>query len=147
MRQFSPTFRAILLVFGIAILIHANDNQSPEGGRRKSGLAPVGYDDNQLIPGQSWKVHDIARPEPYVIEAGTSSTPTVAGTAPSDATVLFDGSSADGWENGKMVTLKSTEQAQSPPNRNLAAASCTWNLPPPRKWKAIARRAAIAASW
>ena len=31
MRQFSPTFRAILLVFGIAIIIHANDKQSPEG--------------------------------------------------------------------------------------------------------------------
>ncbi|MCH2398835.1 MAG: DUF1080 domain-containing protein [Pirellulales bacterium] len=100
MRQFSPTFRAILLVFGIAIIIHANDNQSPEGGRRKSGLAPVGYDDNQLIPGQSWKVHDIARPEPYVIEAGTSSTPTVAGTAPSDATVLFDGKDLEQWVSG-----------------------------------------------
>jgi len=49
---------------------------------------PVGYDDTPLIPGTQWKVHDIARPAPPVV--APSGRP---GGAPSDAIVLFDGTS------------------------------------------------------
>jgi len=53
---------------------------------------PLGYDDTPLIPGQPWKVHDSTRPQPRVVTPGT------AGSPPSDAVVLFDGTDLSGWE-------------------------------------------------
>jgi 3-keto-disaccharide hydrolase len=52
----------------------------------------LGYDDTPLIPGQKWKVHDDTRPQPRVVTPGT------AGSPPSDAVVLFDGTDLSGWE-------------------------------------------------
>ncbi len=49
-----------------------------------------------------WLVHDVNRPAPEIITPGTPSTPSQAGTAPSDAVVLFDGTDLSGWtsDNG-----------------------------------------------
>ncbi|TAE77163.1 MAG: DUF1080 domain-containing protein [Verrucomicrobia bacterium] len=48
------------------------------------------------IPGTAWQVHDGTRPQPVVVEtAGALSV-----KAPSDAKVLFDGSSLDAWTAG-----------------------------------------------
>lgn len=58
---------------------------------------PKGYTDTPVIPGQEWRVHDIDRPMPPVITPGIASTQSSVGSAPSDATVLFDGSNADAW--------------------------------------------------
>jgi len=66
-------------------------------GRSKSGLPPEGYDGNLLIPGQKWRVHDKSRPEPDVVRPATASTQQKAGTAPSDAVVLFDGRDLSKW--------------------------------------------------
>ncbi|MBX3746671.1 MAG: DUF1080 domain-containing protein [Verrucomicrobiae bacterium] len=44
-----------------------------------------------------WPQHDRTRPLPPIIDPGSASTPDRAGRAPSDAVVLFDGSSLDGW--------------------------------------------------
>ncbi|MFP6765320.1 MAG: DUF1080 domain-containing protein [Planctomycetaceae bacterium] len=66
-------------------------------GRSKTGLPPEGYEDNALIPGQKWRVHDKARPEPDVVSPGTASRQQQAGTAPSDAVVLFDGTDLSQW--------------------------------------------------
>jgi hypothetical protein len=54
----------------------------------KKGL---GYQDSPLIPGTKWHVHDGERPQPPIVTPGT------AGTAPSDATVLFDGKDLAKW--------------------------------------------------
>ena len=57
-----------------------------------STQAPVGYDDTPLLPGQPWRVHDIDRPWPQVVTPGAD-----YHEPPSDAVVLFDGRSLEGW--------------------------------------------------
>lgn len=52
-----------------------------------------GYDNTPVIPGQKWRVHDKARPYPEVVTPGEGTKP------PSDAIVLFDGTSLDAWES------------------------------------------------
>jgi hypothetical protein len=73
-----------LLLCGVAIL-------AQQGGRRTS---PVGYNDTPVLPGQKWKVHDIARPRPAMVTPSS-----VPGGAPSDAIVLFDGKDLKKWFN------------------------------------------------
>lgn len=54
--------------------------------------APLGYSDTPVLPGQHWKVHDIARPRPSVVTPGRG-----PGDAPSDAVVLFNGTNLSAW--------------------------------------------------
>jgi len=60
-------------------------------------MGNLGYDDTPFISGDPYRVHDCNRPQPPVITPGTASTQEAPGAAPSDATVLFDGTSLDGW--------------------------------------------------
>ncbi len=60
----------------------------------------VGYQDTPIIPGTKWHVHDGERPQPPVVTPGDPSTIEKAGTAPSDATVLFDGKDLSQWRKG-----------------------------------------------
>ncbi|HEY2547210.1 MAG TPA: DUF1080 domain-containing protein [Candidatus Acidoferrum sp.] len=46
-----------------------------------------------------WKIHDLSRPVPPVVDPGTSSTQEAPGKAPSDATVLFDGTDLSKWQH------------------------------------------------
>jgi hypothetical protein len=56
----------------------------------------IGYDDTPVIPRQSWKVHDRARPQPRVVAPGAESH-----LPPTDAVVLFDGRDLAGWTSVK----------------------------------------------
>ena len=58
----------------------------------------VGYDDTPIIPGQKWKVHDSARPQPRVVTPGSENR-----LPPADATVLFDGKNLSGWTSVKQA--------------------------------------------
>jgi hypothetical protein len=46
-----------------------------------------------------WKIHDLTRPVPAVIDPGTASTQDAPGHAPSDAVVLFDGTDLSKWNH------------------------------------------------
>jgi len=46
-----------------------------------------------------WKIHDLNRPVPPVINPGTSSTQAEPGRPPSDATILFDGKDLSKWQH------------------------------------------------
>ncbi len=55
----------------------------------------LGYQDTPLIPGTKWHVHDGLRPQPTVVTPGAT-----LGAAPSDAIVLFDGTTTDHFSGG-----------------------------------------------
>jgi hypothetical protein len=55
---------------------------------------PLGYSDTPVIPGSTWKVHDIDRPHPPVVVPGPK-----VGDPPSDAIVLFDGTSVSAFRS------------------------------------------------
>ena len=52
-----------------------------------------GYTDTPMLPDGKWRVHDPDRPYPAVVTPGAG-----PGAAPSDAVVLFDGTSLDAWQ-------------------------------------------------
>lgn len=56
-----------------------------------------GYDNTPMIPGSKFRVHDSQRPHPPVVTPPTESTQATPGKPPSDAVLLFDGRSLEGW--------------------------------------------------
>lgn len=59
--------------------------------------AGVGYDDTPQIPGQKWKVHDKTRPNPPIVTPAATFSHNAP--APSDATVLFNGTDLSAWKS------------------------------------------------
>jgi len=60
------------------------------------------------VPAIKWKTGDRNRPLPAMVTPGLPSTPEHAGTAPSDAIVLFNGKDLSAWQqaNGKPIAWK-----------------------------------------
>ncbi len=60
----------------------------------------VGYKDTPVLPwAEPYRVHDPDRPWPPVVAPGVRSRGAQAGTAPSDALVLFDGGDLSAWRD------------------------------------------------
>src|SRR6185503_6772342 len=58
----------------------------------------LGYTDTPMLPGLPYHVHDPARPRPATVTPAAR-----VGDAPSDATVLFDGTSLSAWTPAKQA--------------------------------------------
>ncbi len=61
-----------------------------------------GYDENPLIPGFSWRVHDNNRPHPMRVLPGNYVEQGVA-AAPADAEILFDGHSLEHFQKSQWL--------------------------------------------
>jgi hypothetical protein len=53
-----------------------------------------------------WKIHDMSRPTPPVVEPGAFSTQDTQGRPPSDAIVLFDGKDLSKWQHADKSAAK-----------------------------------------
>ncbi len=91
---------SVLSVMLVSVPAEAGKTKSKLKGRHRTGQPDQGYDDTLNVPGQPWGVHDKERPEPWIITPPTASTQEKAGSAPSDATVLFDGKNLSQWQAG-----------------------------------------------
>ncbi|MBM3824366.1 MAG: DUF1080 domain-containing protein [Verrucomicrobia bacterium] len=58
----------------------------------------LGYSNTPLVPGTRWHVHDGDRPQPRIVTPGKSFSHQAL--APSDAKILFDGTSFNQWQVG-----------------------------------------------
>lgn len=71
----------------------------PLGAQSEAPRRPRhGYTDTPQLPGSQWRVHDADRPQPALVLPGRAGTPERVGEPPSDALVLFDGSSLSSWQ-------------------------------------------------
>ena len=92
--------KALLLIAIPAALVAQQSTQPPRPSAKgpeipeSAGDDVRGYNDTPQIPGQKWKVHDMARPRPKKITPGAY----VMEQPPSDAIVLFDGKDLSKWE-------------------------------------------------
>jgi hypothetical protein len=101
--------------------------------------ADLGYRDTAVLPGQTWKVHDIDRPRPRVVDPGTPSTQERPGRPPSDAIVLFDGKDTSrlrwpvkGWklENGYLEVTTKGDSLVSRDSFGDIQVHVEWMVPP-----------------
>jgi hypothetical protein len=53
-----------------------------------------------------WKIHDMSRPVPAVVDPGTFSSQDMPGRPPSDANVLFDGKDLSKWQHANKSAAK-----------------------------------------
>lgn len=68
--------------------------QPPEDRKTRGCSDPPGYSDTPVIPGQTWRVHDITRPHPPKVPGAVVTTP-----PPADAAVLFNGKDLSQWKS------------------------------------------------
>jgi hypothetical protein len=79
---------ALVFVAGAAVFVPGMSGRAAQGG----GSAEAGFTDTPLVPGTPYHVHDPSRPRPAVVTPAAQ-----VGQAPSDATLLFDGTDLSKW--------------------------------------------------
>jgi hypothetical protein len=121
----------------IGVIVAADDKPSVPVKATVQG--DLGYRDTKVLPGQKWKVHDIDRPRPAAVDAGTPSTQERAGRPPSDAVVLFDGKDTSKWqwpargwklENGYLEVTAKGPDLQTKDSYGDMQLHVEWTVPP-----------------
>ncbi|MFV1968045.1 MAG: DUF1080 domain-containing protein [Pirellulaceae bacterium] len=88
-----------IAVLGISLMLgSAAHAQKAKLVDAKNGSGVFGYKHTPIQPWSGFHVHDPDRPEPARITPGSPGTQAKAGTAPSDAIVLFDGKDLSQWK-------------------------------------------------
>jgi len=111
------TIICISVGFAVAVFCHFSAEPTIGQGQQKlieakDGSGIVGYKDTPILPWCGYHVHDPDRPAPPIVTPGKPSADEKAGTAPSDAVVLFDGTNLSPWqasdwkiENAELVAV------------------------------------------
>ncbi len=116
MYRFRPFF---LFVAGLSAAIlffsytqTASSQDQSKLVKAKDGSGIVGYKDTPVLPWCGYHVHDPDRPAPPKVTPGRLGIDEKAGTAPSDAVVLFNGTDLSKWgasdwkiENGELIAV------------------------------------------
>lgn len=108
--NFARHFFLILLPLVGLFVLHGED--SPATTETTAATATKLYPDAPTIPGHKYSVHDTTRPQPRKVTPGGI----ITSPAPSDATILFDGTNIDAWEGTWMIKdgiLIATEEKDS----------------------------------
>lgn len=77
-----------------------------------------GFRDTPMLPGGKWHVHDADRPLPPIVTPGAN-----PGQPPSDAVVLFDGTSLDKWTSAQGPWELKDGVLTVPPRRDKAVSN------------------------
>lgn len=88
----------ILLAIGLLSVPAAGQEEEPGKEKGRYKFAYKGYTNTPIIPGTKWKVHQPDRPTPAAVRPGAPGTKEKAGTAPSDAIVLFGGKDTSAFQ-------------------------------------------------
>jgi len=92
-----------------------------------------------------WRIHDMKRPRPAIIDPGTASTQDKAGRPPSDAIILFDGKDLSQWRgadggpakwkvrDGFFETVKGAGYIHTLQNFGNCQLHIEWSAPVPPK--------------
>lgn len=99
-----------LALFGVSAISEAQEHELVQA---EDGSGVIGYKDTPIQPWSGYHVHDPDRPAPERITPGQPGRQEQAGTAPSDAVVLFDGTDLSHWEpsewkieNGELIATE-----------------------------------------
>jgi hypothetical protein len=93
--MFRSTFSGLVIYVFMASLLSCAEPNTPLENKKPEIVQWVETETGK------WMVHDINRPTPPVVTPGKISCDDKAGTAPSDAVVLFDGNDLSKWESAK----------------------------------------------
>ncbi len=90
-------FRRLLIAVLSLSAIIAAFALAQTAAKKAYRTSPVGYSDTPFLPDGKWRVHDISRPQPRIVDPGTSSPQENPGRPPADAVVLFNGEGLSAW--------------------------------------------------
>ncbi len=94
-RRSRRSLTVAIALIAVAAAAAVSAQQRPKS--KKERTSPLGYEDTPVLPGQPWRVHDLKRPQPPLIQPGAR-----PGEPPSDAVILFDGKDLSRWyQRGK----------------------------------------------
>jgi Domain of Unknown Function (DUF1080) len=88
-----------------------------------------GYPDGPKLPNVSYSVHDPARPQPPAVKTGGA----ISVKPPSDAIILFDGTSLDAWSPGFIlrdgIMVAAEKDAETKQSFGAVQVHIEWRLP------------------